>query len=92
MCEKRWGPGAIAPLRKSKPMIPAQSVEEFLASGGRIRVIPAAYVAKSIQGALPLAEELRRIKMLRPPPEARRWRSGSNSFLFGKPAFSGAKP
>ncbi len=69
--------------------VAAQSVEDFLAAGGEITRVPPAYVAP-VQGALPLAEELRRIKRFRPPPTPSY--KGGNSWLFGKPALSGAKP
>ncbi len=75
-----------------KPAISAQSVEDYLNRGGAITRVPPAYVAH-VLAALPLAEELRRIEQLRPSPDPRRWHSGGNSFLFGKPAPSGgAKP
>ncbi len=71
-------------------VVSTQSVEDFLAAGGRITRVPSAYVAPSVQGSLPLAEELRRIKTIRLPPTPSY--KGGNSWLFGKPAFSGAKP
>ncbi len=90
----QWGTRRRTAAAAPKPaVISAQSVEDYLIRGGAITRVPPAYVGH-VRAALPLAEELRRIKQLRPPSERRSWRSGgnSNSFLFGKPAFSGAKP
>ncbi len=79
---------AAAPAAPKLAAISAQSVEDYLNHGGAITRVPPAYVAHVI-AALPLAEELQRIKHLRPPPGPRRWGSGGNSFLFRKPALSG---
>ncbi len=84
MWEKRRGP------RPPKPAaVAAQSVEDFLAAGGRITRVPAAYVAPSVQGSLPLAEELRRIKRIRPPPTPSY--KGGNNWLFGPHAAPGRR-
>ncbi len=94
-CSPQCGRMAIWETRRGphppKPaVVSAQSVEDFLAAGGEITRVPPAYVLPSVQGALPLAEELRRIKRIRPPPTPSY--KGGNNWLFGPRAISGGKP